>query len=240
MKMLAEWFWIDRWDGSPAAALPIHARGLYREMLTRAWRLGGWLPNDHATIQRLVRVTPKEWRAAWPLIACYWQEQGDRLVNTTQLEVMAEARERKERARQKGSKGGSKTQAEREAKRLAEGVAKPELKGVAGIKPPSPSPSPVRTTDQSNDHVRARSNPFVEGKRADYEREALRLTGEIATLTGEDGAEVFARAAHYEGALRQKVNPAGLSDDRLLNTVLDLRATLKAEQAKRGPKAVTA
>lgn len=87
-------------------------------------------------------------------------------------------------------------------------------------------------TGPTSDHNGPKINPFVAGKRVEYEREALRLTGEIAAITGEDGAEIFAQAAHYDGALRQKCNPANLSDDRLLNTVLDLRASLKAEQAK--------
>lgn len=76
------------------------------------------------------------------------------------------------------------------------------------------------------------ANPFLEGKRSEAEREALRLTIAIAELTHEDPVEVFAAAAHYEGAQRQKVNPAAMSDDRLLNTLIDLRATLKNVQAK--------
>lgn len=132
-KLLAEWFWIERWDGSPAAGLPLLARGLYREMLTRAWRLGGWLPNDHEAIQRLVRVTAKEWAAAWPKVMGYWREAaGDptKLVNDTQLEVMEEARRRREEASEHGRKGA----------RARFGQCPSNARALPGDKPPSPSP----------------------------------------------------------------------------------------------------
>lgn len=93
-------------------------------------------------------------------------------------------------------------------------------------------------------------NPFLAERGRDaWELEALALTRDIGALRLErqragdhladdepvDGTEIFALAAHYEGAApgRTKCNPANLRDDRLVNTVLDLRATLKAEQAKR-------
>jgi hypothetical protein len=78
------------------------------------------------------------------------------------------------------------------------------------------------------------SNPFVgPGERPKLESEALRLTREIAELMGKDPVEVFQAAAHYEGAKRQKVNPSSMTDDRLLNTVTDLRSILKREQNKK-------
>jgi uncharacterized protein YdaU (DUF1376 family) len=64
MKLLAEWFWVDRWTGSTAFGLPLEARGLYREMLSQAWRRGGRLPNDHDQIRRIVGASEKEWRRA--------------------------------------------------------------------------------------------------------------------------------------------------------------------------------
>lgn len=141
-KLLAEWFWIERWDGSPAAALPLLARGLYREMLTRAWRLGGWLPNDHGAIQRLVRVTPAEWRKAWPLVSPYWREDGARIVNDTQLEVMAEARRRREEASEHGRRAANARHGQ------ASGTARADARAVPEHQPPSPSPSPTPTEQQ--------------------------------------------------------------------------------------------
>lgn len=100
-KLLAEWFWIDRWTGSSAFGLNLEARGLYREMLTQAWRRGAQLPNDHDQIQRFVGVTKAEWRRTWPLVERFWRVEGSVLVNDTQLEVYAEAQGRQRRASDK-------------------------------------------------------------------------------------------------------------------------------------------
>lgn len=99
-KLLAEWFWTDRWMGSSAFLLPLEARGLYREMLTQAWRRGAKLPNDHAAIQRAAGVSLEEWQRCWPLVAPFWRVEGQSLVNDTQLEIYEEtiARYEKESA----------------------------------------------------------------------------------------------------------------------------------------------
>jgi uncharacterized protein YdaU (DUF1376 family) len=114
--LAAEWFWIDRWRGSTAWSLPIDARGLYREMLTAAWSRGAALPNDHIQIQRLIGVTPAEWRRGWPVICQYWRVDGALLVNDTQREVYAEAMARFEKATARASKGGQVAAARRRAR----------------------------------------------------------------------------------------------------------------------------
>src|SRR5580765_2442666 len=104
-KLLAEWFWVDRWVGSSAFGLPIDARGLYREMLSQAWRRGARLPNDPEQVRRLTGVTSKEWRRAWPLVERFWRVDGDSLVNDTQQLVYAEAKGRMDKASARGKKG---------------------------------------------------------------------------------------------------------------------------------------
>lgn len=104
-KLLAEWFWIDRWDGSSASALPIEVRGLYREMLTQAWRRQAMLPNDHDAIKRLCRVSEKEWRRCWPYVQTYWRVDGESLVNDTQVQVYAECLMRSNRAQARAQAG---------------------------------------------------------------------------------------------------------------------------------------
>src|SRR4029079_19588351 len=89
-KLLAEWFWTDRWMGSSAFLLPLEPRGLYREMLTQAWRRQARLPNNHISIQRAVGCTADEWTRCWPLIEHYWRLDGHYLVNDTQLEIYKE------------------------------------------------------------------------------------------------------------------------------------------------------
>lgn len=84
-----------------------------------------------------------------------------------------------------------------------------------------------------------RANPFIAGQRDKWEREALSLTAQLAEITGEDPVAVFGEATGYDGARKRgALNPAALSDDRLLNTVLDLRANLKAAQAKQSRRPV--
>jgi hypothetical protein len=81
-----------------------------------------------------------------------------------------------------------------------------------------------------------RKNLLIEGRRVELELECLHLVRRMAELTGNDPLEVIAKASGYKGALRQKVNPASMSDDRLINTLLDLRADVAAEEKRRAPK----
>lgn len=105
-KLLAEWFWTDRWMGSTGFLLPMEARGVYREMLTQAWRRGAWLPNNHEAIRRAIGATEKEFSRAWLLVERYWRVDGDRLVNDTQLAIYAEAKAAAENASRRGRAGG--------------------------------------------------------------------------------------------------------------------------------------
>lgn len=104
-KLLAEWFWTDRWIGSSAFLLPMEARGVYREMLTQAWRRGARLPNDHEAIRRAIGATAPEWRRAWPAIKRFWRVEGNDLVNETQVEIYADAQGRAERALRRAQAG---------------------------------------------------------------------------------------------------------------------------------------
>lgn len=141
-KLLAEWFWIDRWDGSSASLLPMEARGVYREMLSQSWRRGGKLPQNFEEIRRAIRAEKSEWRRSWPLVSKYWRVEGDYLVNDTQLEVYAEA----QRIREGASVHGKAAAKARWA--------------MPGDKPPSPSPSPIVLPSLKTESVvpRARRN----------------------------------------------------------------------------------
>jgi uncharacterized protein YdaU (DUF1376 family) len=106
-KLLAEWFWTDRWSASSAFLLSVEARGLYREMLTQAWRRQCRLPADPVTIQRAIACTAQEWKRCWPMVEKYWRRDGDDLVNDTQLAVYAEAVAARDRAVERARKGGN-------------------------------------------------------------------------------------------------------------------------------------
>lgn len=105
-KMLAEVFWCDRWTGSSAFLLPLLARGLYREMLSQAWRRGAQLPADHAAIRRACGCSESEWRRAWPLVERYWQVDGDVIFNPTQRQIYSDALERHRRLTERAAAGG--------------------------------------------------------------------------------------------------------------------------------------
>lgn len=107
-KLLAEWFWTDRWLGSTVRLLSIEARGLYREMLTQAWRWGARLPNDHNQIKRACAVTEDEWARCWPLIEKYWHTDSEGfLVNDTQCEVYRDSQAMAQRGTERGQKGAA-------------------------------------------------------------------------------------------------------------------------------------
>lgn len=104
-RLDAEWFWTDRWTNSSAFGLPQEARGIYREMLTQAWKKGAQLPNDPAQIRRLTATSEKEWKRSWPLVEKYWRVDGDTLVNDTQLEIYAKAKAGQAAARARAQAG---------------------------------------------------------------------------------------------------------------------------------------
>jgi uncharacterized protein YdaU (DUF1376 family) len=104
MKHLTgEYFHVDRWLASSAIALPLETRGLYREMLSRAWINGAKLPKDHDAIKRLVGASDKEWRRCWPSLERYWRIDGAYLVNDVQLKIYATSLARASR----GQRGGA-------------------------------------------------------------------------------------------------------------------------------------
>ena len=143
--MLAEWFWVDRWTGSSAFGLSIEARGLYREMLSQAWRRGARLPQHHETIRRITGCTEAEWLRCWPLISSFWVATEDgNLVNETQLEVFNEALARQERASRRGQAGAQALLKHRSSGGQAPTQA--QVKQVLKHQPPISdlrSPSPI-------------------------------------------------------------------------------------------------
>ncbi len=165
-KLLAEWFWVDRWTGSSAFALPLESRGLYREMLSQAWRRGARLPNDPEQIRRMTGVTEKEWNRSWKRVQPYWRVDGADLVNDTQLEVYTETKRRQVVLSERGRSGSESRWQARSDVTLSTTQVQPRheqdaclsnaqallkhsvssaqvvLNGMRNEWPPSPSPSP--------------------------------------------------------------------------------------------------
>lgn len=164
-ELLAEWFWTDRWIRSSAASLPLESRGLFREMLTQAWALGGYITSDLERVRLTCRVKESEWNRAWPDIAGYWNltDDGKYLYNRFQLSVYEEARGRHEakaragRARWEGTTPEERSEHGRRAvaarkDRLPTSTATSRATSrlpaelQAPYKPPSPSPSQTPDT----------------------------------------------------------------------------------------------
>lgn len=135
-KLRAEWFWTDRWNTSSAFALPMEARGLYREMLTQAWVRDAKLPNDYEAIRRITGCTEAEWERNWPKVKRFWRENGTTIFNETQVEVYTETLGIKERALARAKAG-------------AQASAQARLEQKLKQSPPSPSPSKTKTKSQS-------------------------------------------------------------------------------------------
>lgn len=144
-KMLAEWFWVDRWTGSTAFGLPMAARGLYREMLSQAWRRKARLPNNQEQIRRFTGCSEREWDECWPQIAAYWRVDGDSLVNDTQLEVYAECLRQKTAASNRGKAGAAarhKKPTQATTQVATQATAQAPAQAVPEICPPDPDPDP--------------------------------------------------------------------------------------------------
>jgi len=158
---MAEWFLVDRWDGSSAPLLPMEAQGIYRAMLSQAWRRGAKLPADPEAIQLLIRCKAKEWKRSWPLVKPYWVEEDGYLVNETQLSIYSDASARRDRAREHA----------RAAARARHG-AMPEH--APEDHPPSPSPSlPVTSEVQpTSSGVTTDADDAVESARSEL-RQAI-------------------------------------------------------------------
>lgn len=173
-KLLAEWFWTDRWTGSSAFLLPLEARGLYREMLTQAWRRGAQLPNDPEAIKRAVGCTDEEWDRNWRLISGYFRAKNGRLFNPTQVEIYRSNVALLSTRRSAARRGGLQTQAlKRQAKLQAKLQAKSEAKleanaeanGQAKIN--SPDPDPILDLDNLKDLDRLGGVPRASARARD-------------------------------------------------------------------------
>jgi len=246
VKMLAEWFWTDRWMGSSASLLPMEPRGLYREMLTQAWRRGARLPNDHEAIRRAVGCTTREWSRSWPKIERYWRVDGESLVNDTQLEVYAKTITLRETRSKVGSKGGSKT------------AARCEQDPVAKINPPSPSPVSVSGNPSLEVGREVIAPPRYEPTRLPADKAENEVTAEIQRLQNVLGGWLCKLSEHPRSDLmvpawtkrvtgykrRDGVSVAGVSDyrtvrsiERLEKSIADAEwwaAKLDAPEAQRG------
>jgi len=86
---------------------------------------------------------------------------------------------------------------------------------------PEPEPEPETNTPTG---PRRRANVLAKDRPA-LEAEVLRLCNDVAERGGEDPLDVMGRVGEWKG--RRQVNPAAMSDDRLINVRLDLFKELR-------------
>jgi len=214
--------------------------GAYFRLLRLQWREGS-IPADHASLAKILRVPVARVDRLWPALSACFQAhptEPGRLVNGKTERVREQQRQFLSGKSAAGKKGA--------VARWGDGTAIAKAVTPVPLAPVCPSVSvsvsvPERMTERAIAPPSRlaplspppdRPNPLVAGRRVELEREALHLAAELAQLQDKDPIEVMQHAAHYEGARSSKLNPATMSDDRLANTVMDLRATLQAEKAK--------
>jgi uncharacterized protein YdaU (DUF1376 family) len=210
-KLLAEWFWIDRWDGSSAVLLPMEAQGIYRAMLSQAWRRGAALPADLEEVQLLIRCKPSEWARSWPRVQKYWRLQDGLLVNDTQREVYAVALAKALAESKKGRDAANK----RWGNHPEDDQAPDDTHAMPGHMPeqcpPSPSPDPSRTP---NGHPPP-TPPSREGRSRSSSRGTAAVPrGEVLAWTETLAAEMIAAGGeatrNWKRDVKRKLEGQGL------------------------------
>lgn len=234
--MRGAWWWIDRWRKSTAYTdMTLAEQGAYRNLLDELWLRGGVLPDDERILAKIGGDA-----VAWPTVReavlKRFTVTPEGLRHPTHDEVRLGLGKFKEAQAEKG-----KARAEKASRGPAGRFQPSQPESKPALQPPDqppytvhrttvqPDPSPVERTAAA---ATARANPLV-GDRLKLETECLRLVREVAAMTGDDPTEVIRAAADFKGAVTAKVNPASMSDDRLMLTVSDLRKRLASEKAKR-------
>ena len=207
--MRAAWWWIDRWRNSTAYTdMTAEEQGLYRNLLDEVWkRESHHIPDDQATLAK-ISGDPEAWKRSGERVMRWMRKDPEGWTNDTALEVIQQSKDRAEKqARYRNKRGNA-------AGNKAVVVTASPVSSLL-------SQSPVSGADRQKQQAPA--NPLVTGRRPALESECLKLVADLSKLRGEDPVDTLGKASHYEGAKRAAINPATMSDDRLANTVRDLR-----------------
>ena len=206
-KMLGEWFWTDRWMGSSGFLLPMEPRGLYREMLTQAWRRGARLPNDHETIQRATGCTAAEWKRCWPQVEPHWRVEGASIVNDTQLEVYAKCLAEFQAASERGKKGAqARAQAGAQAATQVSAQAPAQVSAQAPTQAPAQAPTQappeqalkMRPPDPDPDELSREQESSRRGRARAFNGRRLKVTeAQHALVLDESGLDEATLCALY-------------------------------------------
>lgn len=131
--------------------LTIEQHGAYFMLLMRMWSAGGSLPDDEGKLSRLVGVTVKKFKAMWPDISEFFQQEDGRITHkriTLELQKAEALREKRAAA---GAKGG--------AAKTLKTLKPPQANATAGLKQ-------IRSGQEVKDASQAQ-HPLAERGRAD-------------------------------------------------------------------------
>lgn len=107
MKMIALWWWIDRWRKSTAYTdLTLEEQGAYRNLIDEATLRGGAIPNDERILAKACGDALK-WRRVRPAVLARFDLREDGWRNNTLDEVIRESHRRAEKQRRYRNKHGN-------------------------------------------------------------------------------------------------------------------------------------
>jgi len=98
-KMVALYWWIDRWRKSTAYTdMTIEEQGAYRNLLDEAWLRGGTLPKDMHILSKACG-DPRRWPAVKRAVLRHFRTVKGTLVNDTLVEIHRQSQRRSENQR---------------------------------------------------------------------------------------------------------------------------------------------
>lgn len=129
--------------------------GAYLMLIGHYWTSGAPLPSDDVLLARIARMTPKQWKAAKPVIAPFFQEAGGKWTHK-RIAAELEKWERLIEAKAEAGRASAAAKAAARAQRIAQQTANSSATGVPTEPPtkgstkfnPSPSPSPSSVTTE--------------------------------------------------------------------------------------------
>lgn len=149
------WFISDWTQSEKVASMTLEERGLYRELLDLCYAQGS-ITTDEATLQKLARCGPKEFKRAWPKVKqCFTLHDDGRLHNAradAQLRSMRQDREKKKRAGRLGNDARW-------------GKSQPEDSGIADAS--QPHPDGIASHSHSHSPSRSHSHSHSQGGACD-------------------------------------------------------------------------
>lgn len=105
--------------GEDVSGMEYEEKGVYIDLLCIAWSKVG-IPNDPKKLQRMLGLTPAQFKRIWKAVGPKWEPSGDRLFNERLEKTRKEFHARESVKKARGKKGaearwGKKSKEERAA-----------------------------------------------------------------------------------------------------------------------------